>query len=339
MRSAAYPFNVYLATESNFEIYVDGVQVMKGRTMSGTIDIMPIIRDYVNSSKIVLPENIGSTLTLVNSNLAAGVSVTVVDDTTERIDINTNPDASYSVSGMVVANDYNWRAEDIMSQNPIRLTSVIVNNKIDLRQLIFMSAIQSQGSQLSFSFQLVSDFYSTIMPVTGEYTATFSIRPQNNDNNYTLYLNGAGGSLWDTQKFTSIDQHCQKYAIYAVNRQGGITSCLFDGRSTESATMIPFDITTSYDPANGLSREIRRIQTEGKRRWSLNSGAIKQEFANDMIDILTSPRIWLHDLMTDRIFSVNCIDGSLDKKNKINTPRQIINYTMTFEEARINIRK
>ncbi len=148
------------------------------------------------------------------------------------------------------------------------------------------------------------------------------------------------GSEYDGQDVRILCNCRQKYAVYAVNRDGGITTCLFDGRSMESAGFSAFDIEiNSLQPNYPTTRFTNRISTEGRRRWRLNSGKLFNEDGNDMVDIATSPRVWLHDLETDRLYAVNCVDSQVDKKRRINSPGEVINYTMTFEEARINVRR
>ncbi len=129
---------------------------------------------------------------------------------------------------------------------------------------------------------------------------------------------------------------CEQYAVYAVNRDGGFTSCLFEGRPTEATSFEAFDI---YNPRKNDLRQVHRISTESRRRWTLHTSKVPDSDTEYMMGIATSTKIWLHDLRTDQIYPVICTDNQTTKRKKINTPRAIVIYTMTFEEARRNIRR
>ncbi len=136
----------------------------------------------------------------------------------------------------------------------------------------------------------------------------------------------------------SIKPTNSRYAVYAVNRSGGITHLICSGRPVESWNVKRFDISTGYDRSSQVSRETRRINTQSVRRWKLNTGYLSEEWSRDIDDVVTSPKVVLHDLVENRLLAVNCTETTIERKRKISNRRSVIEYTLNLEEARTEVR-
>ncbi len=336
-----------------YQIAVDGEVILSAYNSTGWADIAPVLRDYLNSSHI----DIGSIGVEGGGSFAVNpytafqnrqFVLVEVDQTRSPVAVNVSTqipaDLSYDpydINRFLVTNDYNWRSETTVP-DVLRLTSRIVGGRADSRQFLFISAKSlTPGITICKTYGAAGQDSTCHSYASMQALEGFRISNIACPSTMRIQVSPSGSTTeYDGQDVRILCGCRQKYAIYAVNRDGGVTTCLFDGRSMESAGFSAFDIeTNSLQPNYPTTRLTNRISTEGRRQWRLNSGKLLNEDADDMVDIATSPRIWLHDLETDRMFSVNCTDSQVDKKRRINTPGEVINYTMTFEEARVNIRR
>lgn len=147
------------------------------------------------------------------------------------------------------------------------------------------------------------------------------------------------GAVFDSLNLKITPCGKYRYALYAVNRRGGITHIVCEGKPLESYQKTNWDIDTDYNRLSEIGRGTRRMSVTSTRRWKLNTGYLTESEAKHIDDIVTSPRVVLHDLQEGRLFAVNSNDSTIERRTRASNGRKPIEYTLTFEEARIEIRR
>lgn len=358
IRSVGYPIIIDLgadfATGGQYAVEIDGSTVFVGMSFNQSVDIAPVLREYLNSEPRLntFPDTEGLANGVVDD-IYMAASVSVVGGIISVVTLDVN-------SGEVVVADYNHNAESIIHKS-IYLTSEWVNNKIDPRMIFYVGVVSDLDGNNdvlisedgSFDNIISADDGSTVITaddnsaIGGQVIEQITISRPLSSYIYSARFGGetgimsvqarAGGEMTEPL-ILSWDDRCPRYAIYAVNRKGGITSLLCDGRPTESFGVKRFDVQTFYDRSNPVGRETRRVNTQTTRKWRLNTGKVGEQWAHCIDDIASSPKIVLHDLQTDRLYAVNCTDASIERKLRVNNRRRILEYTLNFDEAREEVR-
>lgn len=266
----------------------------------------------------------------------------------------------------IVANDYNNECNTDFSGEPY-ITSKFIRNQIDRRQICFFGANTSYENML-FDISLnhpelhrvrtLSQFVRTsiggynVLVDSGEiqrYEKMFT-NPSVIIRTTLSLINGIAGTvvfnvknqagvLFDLVKVEVLKCTRYRYALYAVNRMGGVTHILCEGKPLQSYRRKSWDIETDYNRLSQVGRGIRRISTSTTRRWRINIGYLTEAEASEINDLVNSPRIVLHDLEAGRLFAVNSTDSTVDDKTYETNGRKPIEYTLNFEEARTEIRR
>lgn len=358
IKAVGYP--VYVDTGSDagaiYSIYVDGELIFTGQSVERIVDIAPLLRDYLNSERIVLDWPTGAGLVNATAQLSAGIAkITGVlgADNTARIyvgigeEVVTDPaDGDHVVidlgddAAVYVANDYNEDCRTDFSGYPY-ITSVFVRNEVDRRQICFFGANTSQA-EMRFDVKINGDeaagFAATFNNPSVIVRSTLSIADSDPATLSFDVLNPAG-LAWESLALKLSPCRRYRYALYAVNRAGGVTHIVCEGKSLQSYTKSNWDIITDYNRLSQTGRGERRMSVSSTRRWRLNTGYLTEAEARHIDDLVTSPRILLHDLEAGRLFAVNSNDSSIERRTRESNGRKPIEYTLTVEEARTEIRR
>lgn len=368
MKAVGYPVMIDLGNDNGaiYSVYIDYDPIFTGRSIARYIDIAPLLRDYLNSEHVIIdwPEATGFTNGTAQLSAAVFIVTPVINSqgvVSIYITID-DPDPAITSSTIYVTADYNNECQTDFADNPY-ITSVFVRGLIDRRQICFFGVNQAQNSMI---FQFVTNQKNYVRTSKG-----FIITPAGNHvvtpsgdsgstqqvyhNNSVIYratvddvdstvirfnvIGYQSGELQDSLELQFAKNQCYRYALYGVNRSGGITHIICEGKPLESYKRTDWDIQTDYDRLSQVGRSVRRLSTTTTRRWRLNTGYMSEADAVHIDDLVNSPHIVLHDMETGRLFAVNSTDGTIEKKTNISNRRKPIEYTLTFEEARNEIRR
>ena len=150
---------------------------------------------------------------------------------------------------------------------------------------------------------------------------------------YDLNLKDKDGTTLDTRRFYP---QCEaKYTpsvMQFINKNGVWESITFFKRSesTINTTTNEFRRSLGSSSASGFSydttaHKYQRINTNGRKRFTLNTGWVGEDYDNIMEQMLMSERV-----MLDGVF-VNLTTNSLTLQKVVND--KTINYTIEVEEA------
>ena len=129
-----------------------------------------------------------------------------------------------------------------------------------------------------------------------------------------------------------------KHKIYKcifVNKWGAFQDLYFFKKTTESLNVTDeFLKATPRDDDNvftNTKRLYNRFNVSGKQSYSLNTGFITEEYNQVVKEMLMSESVWLVDVESDAIISVNPKTKDLTYKTSLND--KLINYTIDFDVA------
>lgn len=130
---------------------------------------------------------------------------------------------------------------------------------------------------------------------------------------------------------------CERFSLYWVNRIGGRSQLLLEGKEVEKFGNDFYRIQTNYDETDPASFERRTILNNTTQSFTLYTGLLTDEESNKMDDLFTSPRVWLHDHENDRIMSVYITDSNVTRKTYSNNRK--FTYTINVTQAQNHIRR
>lgn len=123
---------------------------------------------------------------------------------------------------------------------------------------------------------------------------------------------------------------CGDFAIYYVNLRSGVDQLLFEGKCVENKDMEQFDYST---------KENHRFQTNVNLNWELNTSWLSDAESKNLYDnLFTSNTLYLHNLVTNKIYPVHIVDTSVTKKEFLNE-RSLISYKINVEYDRTLYRR
>lgn len=130
---------------------------------------------------------------------------------------------------------------------------------------------------------------------------------------------------------------CERYTLYWVNRLGGRSQLLIEGKTRETHTNNFTRFKTNYDRTRPESFENRTILNNEVKSWQLFTGALDDFQSRDMDDLFTSPKVWLHDHDIDRIYSVTIEDRNMRILNRENDHMFV--YEINVSQAQDMLRR
>lgn len=128
-----------------------------------------------------------------------------------------------------------------------------------------------------------------------------------------------------------------RYALYYVNKYGGLDSLLMPGRATEGWNPTRTDVRLYNDRLSRRDWEQKRIYSEQDHTFRLNTALLTDEQAKLIDHLVYSPKVWLHDLDNDIVTSVVINTSNVDvKEGRYNMP---VVYTIEVKESQKQIRR
>lgn len=133
------------------------------------------------------------------------------------------------------------------------------------------------------------------------------------------------------QVYTEVEGCRKKYALYYVNRYGGIDSFLIEGKTTKKDSYNPYFITSTYNN-NTLEFGKKIYHNDITTTYELNTGWMKDaESENLAFNLFSSNNIYLHDLVEDKIMPVVITNTETTYKTFKNQNNKLYNYTINVE--------
>ena len=133
-------------------------------------------------------------------------------------------------------------------------------------------------------------------------------------------------------------RYCGDYAIYYLNSYGGWDSFLIEGKVKKFDDFTQYEYNKSFDN-NTLQFEKTRYMNEIKTRYEMNTGWLTDEQAENLAkNLLGSTKLYVHNLVDDRIFPAIITDSSVEYKTFRNNGR-LVSYTINVQESQGKIRK
>lgn len=129
-----------------------------------------------------------------------------------------------------------------------------------------------------------------------------------------------------------------RYALYYVNKYGGLDSFLFEGRVIESYNPSNIDVSLYNDRGNRQDWEQKRIYREIDKQYELHSGfVVSDEYSRRIDNLKNAVKVWIHDLEMDTVTSCLIIDSTFRVEEKRYSG--MIQYTVNVKESQKQIRR
>lgn len=148
-----------------------------------------------------------------------------------------------------------------------------------------------------------------------------------------------GGSQIENYNFTA-ENTCREYALYWINRYGGWQTYIITGKVTPKDSVIRNTYLHYVD--NNLKRNFgnQSYMNEVTKQWQIQTGFFTDEQSKLFTDLYSSPTVYLHNLDTNEIWSVNVNDKSVDVKLTSNQKKSNhFKHNLTVEASQKQYRK
>ena len=127
--------------------------------------------------------------------------------------------------------------------------------------------------------------------------------------------------------------YCGEVALYYKNRKGGWDSFLIEGTVTKKDEYTKYTYNRSFNN-NTLEFENGTYHSQIVTSYVLNTGWLNdQESDNLAFNLLSSNEVYLHNLCTDKVYSVVIKDNTATYKTYKNNSRKLVNYQINVEES------
>lgn len=233
---------------------------------------------------------------------------------------------NFVVSDGVNREDYNVRYNyntDYISEIPDgeRINDPI-DNRIDPRQLLLSSAY----NVADYAWSLNGEIQGAVAPASRAEVNLYSIRLRDIDL-------APGDIVSDYYHNYRVVTECpHRYALYYVNKKGGLDSLLCYGRQVESWQSDRTQVRLYADRSNRKTFENQYIYQEIDKQYQLNTGLLSDDNARKIDNLIYSPKVFIHDLQEDTITSCVITDNSYTMKSRRNDAR--VFYTINVQESK-----
>jgi len=126
---------------------------------------------------------------------------------------------------------------------------------------------------------------------------------------------------------------CGSYVIYYLNRHSGWDSFLIEGKVVERDTYTSDTYLRAVDNKNRLAPSEIRYNNTVSKTWELNTGWLNDEESRILANhLMSSNKVYLHNLLTDKIVPVIITDTQTEYK-RFNTERRLISYSINVQAS------
>lgn len=123
-----------------------------------------------------------------------------------------------------------------------------------------------------------------------------------------------------------------KYVIYYYNTLGGYDYLVVEGPVVPSTQNVSNYYLT-------YSRKRKVYQTDQTKKFTVQMGTMPDESSVFVEEMVTSPRVYLHDIAKDEIIPVRPTTGTVEKKTFWNQGRKFANYQIELEDLTAYLRR
>lgn len=151
----------------------------------------------------------------------------------------------------------------------------------------------------------------------------------------TVYTPNKGAVVNDDPaEYTELG--CGNYALYYQNLRGGWNSFLIEGRVNRKEDIERYNYNRSFDNTT-IEFEKGSYIASIKTKWTVNTGLLSDKQSEILCDnLLSSNKVYLHDLVNNKIIPVNITDSSFQYKR--NTTKEAVYYTINLENSQSRTR-
>lgn len=133
--------------------------------------------------------------------------------------------------------------------------------------------------------------------------------------------------------------YCGKMALYYQGAAGGWNSFLIEGHVKRTDKLTPHSISRRVKNTS-INFENQTYSMDVEPTYELSTGWLTDaQAANLAENLLKSPRVYAHDLETDRIFPVVITDTSVQYKTYRTNSRKPVNYVIKIKESQTKTRR
>ncbi len=314
--SSAIEYSISIGTT---EVYQG--KILPYNTASATIDIdiAPICAEYLDT----FYEDMNLDSTNIAAMPTSGLFGSMNTFTVNVEDVTTNYPIVY---------DYNTDHEQPLAD--IRYLNDPIDDKVDPRQRIFTSGYNTTGSQVyTYQVNTGNAVSVSITNTSNIHLRTVNLHTLGLSVNDTITMGMTG---YGTNTYTVVRPCRNRFALYYVNKYGGLDALLCSGRSIESWSPTRTDVTLYDDRLNRRDWQQKRIYSEQDHQFQLNTGWLTDTNARKIDHLIYSPKVWLHDLEDDTITSCLITDTNYSvKERRYDTVVQyVVNVKLSQKEIR-----
>lgn len=337
---------------ADYTIYLAGNRIYQGRVYSAVnspsqtvdIDIAPVCRNYIDTNweAAGLFDPASNEEIVYNYNVWPSYAIASFD---VRDASGTNTLGTYLV-------EYDYNTDYVSQKSTPRIINDRVMYTVDVRQLIFHSAVGQQRVIVENNGSRLQDVTSTsIIPTFN--TIVSRLKKMAVSAGDTLEIaQYVPNTLWPIRyKFKIVESCKYNYCLYYVNEFGGVDYLLCRGRSVETHNYTHNDIRRFHKPSSRTDWDQKRLSSEIRNRYRLSISDIpdipdyatsnpyplspppKDLYSKRMKHFFGSPKVWLHDLEADTITSVIITDNSYQTLER--RYDRLYTYTVNVEESQI----
>lgn len=302
--SAHYPvmhnLTVPGGSYAEYTIEYKGNTIYKGRVYARSeatetieIDIAPVCREFLDTNYSAL---LGSVPT--------PISAEVPTDERNRDTIGT-----FSVDGTSYPIKYDYNTDYILDVGTSGNLNDPITEEVDRRQYIPISAFNLSGA-------------TPVTWVIGESTSTQTATSQNinlmaqNIRSVEPGTEITATNFGATHKFKVVHECRNRYAVYYVNKMGGLDALLCSGKNSKGWNQDRTDARLYTDRRNRLNFENTRIYQEIDELYNLTTPYLSDEQAEKIDHLINSPKVFVHDLDTDDITACLVNTSSFETRSR-----------------------
>lgn len=182
------------------------------------------------------------------------------------------------------------------------------------------------------------NFKSNVIPILSR-----PINKRKAANMYSVYTsyrsdkvtNTLAGSLYEVVPSCNAE-----FGMYYLNSYGGWDAFLFEGKTIKKDTIKQHNADRSFDNSSSINFEKYRYVSEITTSYELHTGWLNDvQSANFSKNLISSNRVYLHDLKTNKIFAAVITDSNVVYQTIRNNNGRMAAYTVNVEVSQNKLRK
>lgn len=300
-------------------VYTGRIYFRSPSDASERIDLSPIFREYVD----VLYEDISFTTSGVY-NLPKSA------DGVGSITAFTVTDSLGTVTYNVI---YNYNTEYIGSSPDSGDIREPITFEVDPRQDLFACGYSNVGTAV-YSMTTSKDNVSGGSGASGAISGLCV--------NLSAYPLEAGDTvnmvaLGTTITYNVVHPCKNRFALYYVNKYGGLEALLCSGRANEGWNRNDINVELYNDRLNRFDFEQKTLRSDIQHTFELRTGFVPEGHERYIDNVVNTTRCWLHDFDRDIIFSCQITDGSFTAEEK--RYNKTLRYNFNVRESQKQLRR